>query len=81
MGGLLGFGALGYGGEGAFGRQWPLELCQRRAQRVEARGAGGPVLLDGTFDGCGYCGVFVVSVKSIVSGMSSQRLNCVFACR
>jgi len=60
VGGLLGFGALGYGGEGAFGRQWPLELCQRRAQRVEARGARKSIFFDGAADGGRHRGVFGV---------------------
>jgi hypothetical protein len=43
----------------------PLELCQRRAQPIEARGAKKPVVFDGAPDRRRYGGVLVVG-KSIV---------------
>jgi hypothetical protein len=56
-------------GLGAFGRQRPpegrrshwIQLRQGRAQRVEARGAGEPVLVDGTAEERRHRGVLIVA--------------------
>jgi hypothetical protein len=52
-----------------------IELGERRAQRVEAWGAGKPVFFDGAADRCRDCGVLVVgeiNYRQSESGFTSM---------
>jgi hypothetical protein len=70
----LGFWAVlcWLGGFGCWRARWGfgVELCEGAAERVEARGAGESVLLDGAADGGGYCGVFFVGEIDVGMALS-----------